>query len=75
MRATLGGVTKCYATAVFYSSPSEGGTWNNTLRGNASLGLLTVDVGKSTNDAEMYILPLQHAIDTAIASTNISPHA
>jgi ABC-type lipoprotein export system ATPase subunit len=53
-----------------YSSPKEGGIWNYTLRADAALGLSTVNVGVDTNDAEIFILPLQHAIDAAIASVN-----
>jgi ATP-binding cassette subfamily A (ABC1) protein 3 len=71
-RSGLQGVTKCFSAAVFYSSPTEGGIWNYTLRGDAALGLSTVDVRKATNDAQVYILPLQHAIDSAIASLNSS---
>lgn len=69
-RPSLQGATKCFAGAVFHSSPSEGpdGLWNYTLRGDASFGLNRLDVFKTTNDGEIYIFPLQHAIDSAIAS-------
>jgi len=68
----LTGVTNCFGAAIFYSSPTEGGIWNYTLRGDAALGLTTVNVDVDTNDAEIYMLPLQHAIDSAIASVNSS---
>jgi ABC-type multidrug transport system ATPase subunit len=65
-------VTNCFGAAVFYSSPTEGGIWNYTLRGDAALGLTTINVNVHSNDAEIYMLPLQHAIDAAIASVNSS---
>jgi ATP-binding cassette subfamily A (ABC1) protein 3 len=73
-RPSLQGDTKCFAGAVFQSSPSEGpgGLWNYTLRGDASFGLNRLDVQKTTNDGEIYIYPLQRAIDTAIASLSSS---
>lgn len=40
------------------------------MRADAALGLTTVNVNENTNDAEIYVLPLQHTIDTAIASIN-----
>ena len=69
-RSGLTAVTKCFGAAVFYSSPNEGGIWNYSLRADAALGLTTVDVRKNTNDAQLYVLPLQHAIDSAIAGIN-----
>lgn len=61
----------CIAAAVFHSSPDEGtgGNWNYTLQADGSLGV-TVDVDSSKNDAQLYVLPFQHAIDWAIASVN-----
>ncbi|KAF2672309.1 ABC transporter domain-containing protein [Microthyrium microscopicum] len=68
-RPSLSGATNCFGAAVFQSSPSEGtgGIWNYTLRGDASLGLNNLDVTKNTNDAQLYTMPLQHAIDSAIS--------
>ncbi|KAJ3540641.1 hypothetical protein NM208_g1554 [Fusarium decemcellulare] len=65
------GSSKCIAAAVFHSSPSEGewGVWNYTLQTDGSLGS-TVDIDKSDNDAQIYSLPLQHAIDFAIGNIN-----
>lgn len=71
-RSTLRGVTPCYGAVVFNASPDEGdgGLWNYTIRSDSALGLGKVDVEKDTNDAELYLLPFQHAIDSAITSTN-----
>jgi ATP-binding cassette subfamily A (ABC1) protein 3 len=71
-RPSLQGTTKCFAGVVFHSSPSEGPgeLWNYTLRGDASFGLNRLDVRKTTNDGEVYIYPLQRAIDSAIAGLN-----
>lgn len=68
-RATLRGVTTCYGAVVFEGSPEEGdgGIWNYTLRIDSSLGLGRINVDKDTNDAQVYILPLQHAVDEAIS--------
>ncbi|KAK4134983.1 hypothetical protein BT67DRAFT_378638 [Trichocladium antarcticum] len=67
-RASLRGVTPCYGAVVFRGSPSEGGggMWNYTLRADGALGVGRVDVDKDTNDAQVYILPLQRAVDAAI---------
>src|ERR1700761_8784959 len=69
-RSNFQGVTKCFAAAVFQSSPREGqgGLWNYTLRGNFALGRTNLDVTSNSNDVEINILPLQHAIDSAISS-------
>jgi ATP-binding cassette subfamily A (ABC1) protein 3 len=69
--STLRGVTKCYAAAIFYSSPNEGpaGFWNYTIKTDGSFGGI-VNLGKSNNDAQIYPMPLQHAIDSAITSLN-----
>ena len=68
---SLRGASFCIAGVVFYSSPTEGigGMWNYTLRADGSLGE-TIKVTQSNNDQEIYVLPLQHAIDVAIASTD-----
>jgi ATP-binding cassette subfamily A (ABC1) protein 3 len=65
----LRGVTSCYAAIVFTSSPTEGGTrWNYTIRADGNLGPGSLNVDSSTNDHEVYLLPVQHAVDHAIAS-------
>lgn len=60
-----------HSAVVFVSSPSEGqcGLWNYTLRVDGALGG-TIDVHSNTNDAETYLLPLQRAVDYAIAGLN-----
>ncbi len=67
--STLQGTTKCFGAIVFNSSPGSGSIWNYTLRGDAAFGV-NINVGKTTNDPEVYQLPLQHAVDVAIASVN-----
>jgi ATP-binding cassette subfamily A (ABC1) protein 3 len=70
-RSTLQGTTKCYGGVVFNSSPKEGsgGLWNYTLRADAAFGG-NIDVARSTNDAEIYQIPLQRAVDIAITTVN-----
>lgn len=70
-RSTLQGTTNCFAALVFYSSPNEGagGIWNYTLRVDGSLNS-KFDVRYNSNDQEIFILPLQHAVDYAIAGLN-----
>ncbi|KAI8290225.1 ABC transporter A family member 2 [Colletotrichum sp. SAR 10_98] len=65
------GTTPCYGAVVFHSSPSEGdgGFWNYTLRGDPALGQ-KFQVSKSDNDAQVYTLPLQRAVDSAIVRLN-----
>ncbi|KAK0629092.1 hypothetical protein B0T17DRAFT_589023 [Bombardia bombarda] len=71
-RASLRGVTPCYGAVVFHSSPDEGpgGLWNYTLRADSALGIGRINVDKDTNDAQVYMLPLQHAVDVAITEGN-----
>ena len=70
-RNSLRGVSTCIAGVVFWSSPTEGpgGIWNYTLRADGDLGT-EIDVTKHSNDQEIYAIPLQHAVDFAIASLN-----
>ena len=73
-RSSLRGVSRCYGAAVFYTSPTEGpegqgGLWNYSLRADGGLGT-KIDITNHGNDVEIYQLPLQHAIDFAIASHN-----
>ena len=70
-QSSLQGTTKCYGAIVFSSSPNEGpyGLWNYTIRSDAAFGS-NVDMSKTTNDVEIYQLPLQRAVDAAIASVN-----
>lgn len=70
-KSSLRGATTCYGAIVFVSSPTEGtgGLWNYTLRADGAFGE-KIDVNKDTNDAEIYLLPLQRAVDYAIAGIN-----
>ena len=70
-RSSIRGVSSCFGAAVFYGSPTEGpgGMWNYSLRADGGLGD-KIDVTNSGNDVEIYVLPLQHAIDFAIAGQN-----
>ncbi|KAK2816018.1 hypothetical protein FQN49_008065, partial [Arthroderma sp. PD_2] len=70
-KSSILGTSSCVAVAVFASSPTEGdgGRWNYTIKADGALGK-NIDVESTTNDAQTYILPFQHAIDTAIASIN-----
>lgn len=54
--------TPCYGGVVFNDSPG----WNYTLRGDANLGT-KFHYDQSDNDPQIYILPLQRAIDQEIA--------
>jgi ATP-binding cassette subfamily A (ABC1) protein 3 len=70
-RNTLRGTSNCIGAAEFFSSPSEGpqGKWNYSIRADGALGSKIVTTSIS-NDAEIYVLPLQHAVDFAIARNN-----
>lgn len=65
------GTTSCFGAVVFHSSPTEpiggGGIWNYTIRSDTSLGG-HFDVTSPSNDAQIYLIPLQRAVDLAIAS-------
>ncbi|KAK5172737.1 uncharacterized protein LTR77_002857 [Saxophila tyrrhenica] len=67
--STVRGVSPCFAAVVFESSPNEGSSpvWNYTIRTDGTFGS-RIYVDSNTNDAEIYALPLQHAVDSAIAS-------
>ncbi|KAN0078785.1 hypothetical protein V8E54_005298 [Elaphomyces granulatus] len=73
-RNSIRGVSTCVAAVVFYSSPNEGpgGRWNYSLRTDGALGVEKINVDETNNDAEIYALPLQHAVDWAIANGNTS---
>ena len=70
-KGSIRGVSKCYGAAVFYASPTQGpgGQWNYSLRADGALGT-KINTGSVNNDQEIYALPLQHAIDFAIAAQN-----
>ena len=66
------GVSPCIVAAVFFSSPNEGpdGRWNYTIKADGSLGGFRIRTTDTDNDAEIYTIPFQHAVDWAIASLN-----
>lgn len=68
-KGTVRGVTKCFGAVSFSSSPSEGpaGFWNYTIRADGAFGQ-NIFVNEHHNAAEIYVLPLQHAVDNAIAA-------
>jgi ABC-type Na+ transport system ATPase subunit NatA len=70
-KSSLRGSSHCYGAIVFRSSPTEGsgGLWNYTLRADGALGE-KINVDKTTNDVEIYLLPLQRVVDYAIAGLN-----
>lgn len=67
-RNSIRGTSTCIAGAVFFSSPTEGdgGRWNYSIRADGGLATKIV-TDSSKNDVEIYLLPLQHAIDRAIS--------
>ncbi|EGX88693.1 ABC transporter [Cordyceps militaris CM01] len=67
-RGSIQATTRCFGAVVVHASPDEGhgGYWNYTLRGDGALGR-SFRVDKSDNAAEVYALPLQRAVDAAIA--------
>ncbi|KAF4775317.1 ABC transporter [Colletotrichum scovillei] len=70
-RSSFRATTTCYGAVVFHSSPTEGdgGLWNYTLRGDGVFGS-SFKVNNDDSDVQVYTLPLQHAVDSAIASLN-----
>lgn len=72
-RSSIRGTSNCFAAAIFYGSPAEGpsGTWNYTLMADGALGQ-KIDVTSPSNDAQLYVLPLQRAIDSSIATIDNS---
>ncbi|KAM0521839.1 hypothetical protein ACHAPE_002401 [Trichoderma viride] len=67
-QSTIRGTSNCFGAVVFYASPDEGhgGFWNYTLRADGGLGK-SFQTDKDDNDAQIYALPLQRAVDSAIA--------
>ncbi|WYZ43953.1 hypothetical protein EsH8_VII_000389 [Colletotrichum jinshuiense] len=70
-RSSFRATTSCYGAVVFHSSPNEGdgGLWNYTLRVDGSFGL-KYQFDEDKNDVQVYTLPLQRAVDSAIARIN-----
>ncbi|KAL9112316.1 MAG: hypothetical protein Q9227_003434 [Pyrenula ochraceoflavens] len=72
-RSSLRATSNCIGAAVFYSSPTEGPDqrWNYSIRADGALQQKIV-ASSDSNDVQIYGLPIQHAIDSAIASLNQS---
>ncbi|KAL2873688.1 hypothetical protein SGCOL_011172 [Colletotrichum sp. CLE4] len=70
-RSSFRATTSCYGAVIFHASPTEGdgGLWNYTLRGDGAFGS-SFKVKNDDSDVQVYTLPLQHAVDSAIASVN-----
>ncbi|KAF1846607.1 uncharacterized protein K460DRAFT_395964 [Cucurbitaria berberidis CBS 394.84] len=65
-KTSLSAVSKCYAAAEFHLSPENGSIWNYTIRVDGVHGF-KINVKNNKNDAEIFPIPLQHAIDSVIA--------
>ncbi|KAI9152065.1 ABC transporter A family member 2 [Paramyrothecium foliicola] len=70
-KSSFRGTSNCFGAVVFHSSPEEGdgNLWNYTIRADPALGG-SFRYNKDDNDAETYVIPLQRAIDAAIAGGN-----
>ena len=65
-----GGVSDCFGALQFFASPDHGGgNWNYTLYADASIGN-SISVVSTSNEIQLYALPLKQAVDSAIASTH-----
>ena len=65
------GVSDCFGAVSFLGSPDHGESkqWNYTLYADNALGGL-LSVVSTNNDVQVYMLPFQQAIDSAIALTH-----
>ncbi|KAI6784863.1 ABC transporter A family member-like protein [Emericellopsis cladophorae] len=72
-KSSFQGASNCFGAVIFNSSPDQGdgNGWNYTLRGDLALGR-EVKINKEDNDAQVYMLPLQRAVDNAIVRTGNS---
>jgi ATP-binding cassette, subfamily A (ABC1), member 3 len=70
-RSSLRGVTTCFNAVVMRASPDEGdgGFWNYTIRTDAEFAgsPIRFDVEVTSNPSQIYMLPMQKAVDTIIA--------
>ncbi|KAG9620219.1 putative ABC transporter, partial [Aureobasidium melanogenum] len=68
-KSSVRGVSGCFAAVEFHGSPNgNGGVWKYTIRTDGSLGE-RIFVNTEDNDAQIYALPLQHAVDALIGSS------
>ncbi|KAM5346458.1 hypothetical protein ACJ41O_009463 [Fusarium nematophilum] len=75
-RNSLRGVSRCYGAVVMRSSPDEGssGIWNYTIRTDGAIieAIGKFNVEKTDNDQQIYLVPIQRAIDQIIIGFNNS---
>lgn len=72
-RSSLRGVTECFAAVSFKGSPEEGdgnGLWNYTISLDSALGQFRINAESDRNDGQIYMLPLQRAVDEVISRGN-----
>lgn len=71
--STLRGASTCYGAVVFQGSPSEGqgGIWNYTIRADGAFGSKVI-ADQHDNEVQVYMLPLQRAVDSAIVAQGSS---
>lgn len=67
--STVRGTTPCFAAVSFQGCPSVNGSWTYNIRADGAFET-NIYVDRTNNPAQIYILPLQFAIDNAIARTN-----
>ncbi|KAI1775561.1 P-loop containing nucleoside triphosphate hydrolase protein [Hypoxylon cercidicola] len=70
------GNSPCYAVAIFKDSPLSGhvnATWNYTIRTDPALGSFSFNVFDSNGAADSVYLPLQSAIENAMANLTTNP--
>lgn len=67
--STVRGTTPCYAGVRFESTPQNGSRWSYVIRADGAFRE-RIYVDRDTNDAQIYVLPVQYAIDNAIAVRN-----
>ncbi|KAF3942382.1 hypothetical protein ABW19_dt0205534 [Dactylella cylindrospora] len=75
-RPNLAGQSDCYGAIVFNDYPrGEGeGTWNYTIRADASLLRLATRADNHNNAAQKVIMPMQLAVDNAINNSTVIPN-
>ncbi|PFH59356.1 hypothetical protein XA68_12485 [Ophiocordyceps unilateralis] len=68
-RSTLRGVTRCLGAVVMRGAPPAG-PWNYTIRTDALVasGSQLIKVQEGRNVEQVFVLPLQRAVDSAIAT-------
>ncbi|KAF4978876.1 hypothetical protein FZEAL_4817 [Fusarium zealandicum] len=75
-RTSLRGVSSCFGAIVMRSSPEEGsgGIWNYTIYTDGALyeAVAKLNVEHHDNHQQVYLIPIQHAIDQTIARINDS---